>query len=349
MKAVVQSVLERALLAFGILLYRLKLHRVVIMLGSRRLRVLGYHACEELENEWITGLRANVRPAVLAMHMEFLRQHYNFVTLDQVEQGHLPSRAVLVTFDDGYRSVYLNAFPLLAALRIPAIVHVVSSAVDNRAFVWVDELNWHLRRHGSVALLRAAQVFSLPPSADADEVLAAACAHYEPRRIAELLAAIRSEVGGDVNADAARANLYLTWDDIREMARQGIVFGNHTATHPNLSQLGELEQRQEMAACREALVTRGLSCTSFALPFGVAGRGSAQIAVSLGHSAVFEGGGGNERCLLPGVGRLFSQAAKEGEFFAELEIVAPVLSWLRRLRAVWRGTLQSVPTRAAAT
>jgi len=56
---------------------------------------------------------------------------YTPVTLDQILAARdggpqLPPRAVLITFDDGYRSFYTQAFPVLKAMNIPAVLSVVT-------------------------------------------------------------------------------------------------------------------------------------------------------------------------------------------------------------------------------
>ena len=56
---------------------------------------------------------------------------YRPVSLDEVMRasrgdGPLPKKAVLLTFDDGLRSVYTRAFPVLRAYRVPAVVAVVT-------------------------------------------------------------------------------------------------------------------------------------------------------------------------------------------------------------------------------
>ncbi|CAG7654198.1 polysaccharide deacetylase family protein [Paenibacillus allorhizosphaerae] len=42
----------------------------------------------------------------------------------------MPSNAVLVTFDDGYRSFYTNAYPILEQLNIPAVNFVITKNLD---------------------------------------------------------------------------------------------------------------------------------------------------------------------------------------------------------------------------
>ena len=56
---------------------------------------------------------------------------YRPVSLDQVARASrgeqpLPEKAVLLTFDDGLRSVYTHAFPVLRAYRIPAVAAIVT-------------------------------------------------------------------------------------------------------------------------------------------------------------------------------------------------------------------------------
>lgn len=60
---------------------------------------------------------------------------YRPVSLDAVTrasrgQQPLPEKAVLLTFDDGLRSVYTHAFPVLRAYRIPAVVAVVTDWIE---------------------------------------------------------------------------------------------------------------------------------------------------------------------------------------------------------------------------
>lgn len=72
----------------------------------------------------------------LAAQFAWLRGHgYTPVGLDDVLKARrgekpLPERAVLLTFDDGYRSVYTRAFPLLKAFNFPAVVTLVGRWMD---------------------------------------------------------------------------------------------------------------------------------------------------------------------------------------------------------------------------
>lgn len=69
----------------------------------------------------------------LVAFFEWLRGNdWKAISLDDVARAReggppLPPRAVLITFDDGYRSLYTRVFPLLLAYRIPVVAALVGS------------------------------------------------------------------------------------------------------------------------------------------------------------------------------------------------------------------------------
>lgn len=71
-----------------------------------------------------------------AAHLDWLSaQGYHPVSLQQVidaSEGRaaLPDKPVLLTFDDGLRSLYTHVFPLLRAYRFPALAAVITGWVD---------------------------------------------------------------------------------------------------------------------------------------------------------------------------------------------------------------------------
>lgn len=100
------------------------------------LLVLSYHDVRDDVAAKGDPDRYAVSTSNFAAHLDWLRSHaYHPVSVQQVLDARagrraLPSRPVLLTFDDGLRSVYTRVFPLLQAYGYPALVAPVTSWVE---------------------------------------------------------------------------------------------------------------------------------------------------------------------------------------------------------------------------
>ncbi|MDE5126748.1 polysaccharide deacetylase family protein [Paenibacillus larvae] len=60
---------------------------------------------------------------------------YHFISLTEfkafMKGASVPSNAVLVTLDDGYKSVYENAYPVLKKYEVPAVSFVITETLDD--------------------------------------------------------------------------------------------------------------------------------------------------------------------------------------------------------------------------
>ncbi|NBU25157.1 MAG: poly-beta-1,6-N-acetyl-D-glucosamine N-deacetylase PgaB [Gammaproteobacteria bacterium] len=109
--------------------------------GSQ-LTVLSYHEVSEAPQALIPDYA--VTPTNFLRQVDWLRNNgFNFVSVDDVLADHagrraLPAKPVLLTFDDGYESVYRHAWPVLKMFRIPAVVAVVGSWEEDTGDVDFD-------------------------------------------------------------------------------------------------------------------------------------------------------------------------------------------------------------------
>ena len=104
--------------------------------------VLSYHEIAD-EAEALSPAYA-VTPTNFLRQMDWLRNHgYRFVGVDDVLASRdgrrpLPEKAILVTFDDAYRSIYVHAWPVLRMFRIPAVVNVVGNWLEAKDTIDFD-------------------------------------------------------------------------------------------------------------------------------------------------------------------------------------------------------------------
>jgi peptidoglycan/xylan/chitin deacetylase (PgdA/CDA1 family) len=98
--------------------------------------VVTYHAITPAESPVSVA-----RPRFIS-HLDALEDAgYVFVPLSAVTRAAPPPRSVALTFDDGYASVAIDAWPVLEARRIPATLFVIGGRLgqDNR---WPGQASW---------------------------------------------------------------------------------------------------------------------------------------------------------------------------------------------------------------
>jgi peptidoglycan/xylan/chitin deacetylase (PgdA/CDA1 family) len=301
----------------------------VIWLGRRNPKVLLYHDCSDEESAHTAGLDCTISPGVFELHVTYLSHFYNIVDFAQIEQGTAPQRSVALTFDDGYRSVYDNAFPILRKFDCPAIVYLVTNVVDNE-MVWVNEINFYLHTNQECARGAAIRIFELPAESTPEQIITALRLNYSSSRMDTLLNTVRSKTRANPHELSRTAGLYLDWEQITEMQRCGISFGNHTMSHPNLARLTKDEQTFEIAGAQDVINKRIGCATSLAYPFGHLSDQTANIASGLGLTSMAEVGGTNFPLCAHKIGRVHVSATTHAGLFAQMEVVEPIKAHLRK-------------------
>jgi peptidoglycan/xylan/chitin deacetylase (PgdA/CDA1 family) len=177
------------------------------MRAASRLAVLAYH-----------GIRDATR---FKAHLDELRRTAVPVSLDDVLSAlchgvTLPRRAVLVTFDDGDRTVLDIAAPELYSRGIPAVAFVVPGLLDGDTPYWWMEAE-ELARFGGRTAVAPAQglVTALKSVPDVDRMRAL------------------DELRSTASRGANRHRQLLT-KELPLLEAAGVAVGNHTLTHPCL-------------------------------------------------------------------------------------------------------------------
>ncbi len=238
--------------------------------GRSSLVILAYHRVMpvDLPDTYPFDLDLiSATPGEFAWQMEYLARHCQPVSLAQIvahmDAGEpLPEGAVAVTFDDGFVDTHLHAFPVLKRLQIPATVFVTTDYIESGEPFWF-ELAAYLMMHiepGAIRVEESRQSFPFGPTNTErrasirriHQILKvlpngrrAAMIHDWSSRFSEGLDALISELSRPLN-----------WRQIREMAEQGIEFGSHTLSHPNLTRLADTDLARELTESRRILEQR---------------------------------------------------------------------------------------------
>jgi peptidoglycan/xylan/chitin deacetylase (PgdA/CDA1 family) len=258
--------------------------------GVKRLPlVIGYHRVVEdagrsSENS-IPAMLISCR--MLERHLDWIGRRFRFLTLDELGSrleggGPFDEPAVAITFDDGYRDVYDNAFPLLRRKGIPAAFFAVTDLIGTSGVPIHDKLHLLLARAFSswVCPQRHLESLLLDQGIQLSEMQwmrkghapPAAATHFLHRALSQaeiqrLIEAIQTEVGIDESVLAGFTS--LTWDMLAEMHRAGMTIGSHTRTHTWLTNEHHERVFTELAGSRRELERKlGIEVKHFAYPNG---------------------------------------------------------------------------------
>lgn len=232
--------------------------------AARRLTVLAYHTVSD--------------PEQFARHLDVLLQTMRPVSLEEVlgtvrGRHRLPPQAVLVTFDDGHRSVLEEGAPLLQARGIPAVVFVVAGLLGTDTPYWFTEARELVRFGG-----RADGV----DSADPDAVVRAMKRLPDAERLAAL-EGLRCTAG----TPAPRLP-QLHKEELKELERMGVAVGNHTLTHPCLDRCSDAKVKEEVEKAHAVLAEAlGHVPRAFAYPNGDEDPRVVEAVARCGYEAAF--------------------------------------------------------------
>jgi peptidoglycan/xylan/chitin deacetylase (PgdA/CDA1 family) len=224
----------------------------------RGLLVLAYHRIGDgSTSPFERGLWSGTADA-LDEQLRLLTRSFELVAPADVE-GALSGdgRRVLLTFDDGYRDSYEQAFPVLRAHSAPAVFFVATGFLDRPRVPWWDELAWMVRRSERDGLPGGLVDGPIRfDDRDRRSAIGALVARYKRLPASEttpFLDRVAAATGSGRCPPSEAKETWMTWDMAREMRDAGMGFGGHTQNHPVLARLSREEQERELDRCAARL------------------------------------------------------------------------------------------------
>jgi peptidoglycan/xylan/chitin deacetylase (PgdA/CDA1 family) len=221
-------------------------------------------------------------PLMFETLLTMLARRVEFLTLSEacarLRQGRpLLQDAVVLTFDDGLRSQFVYAYPLLQRYQVKATFFVVPGLMTERRWLWNHEALVRLEETlpedfpqlPELACCRGSQPGSQVRQKYAQDVVEQMKRLPEPPR-QHILGALRA-VHPHLLQHHPLTDRYdlMTWDDLRRLDTGLVEIGSHSSTHAILQGLPGHRLAQEVRASRLALEQRlGRPVPSFCYPNG---------------------------------------------------------------------------------
>lgn len=241
--------------------------------GERRWTILIFHRVTAEPDPLFPGEMHATRFDAI---MSALASSFNVLALPAamalVRNDALPSRAISITFDDGYADNHTVALPILRRHGLPATFFVASGFLDG-GIMWNDEVIEAIRRCERSSLDLSWLDLGDVPLATVDERrlaierLLPALKYRSLGARADAIARLRGATG-----TAAPKDVMMTSAQVLALRDAGMEIGGHTRRHPILAVLPDGEARREIADDRAALASiLGEAPRYFAYPNGKPG------------------------------------------------------------------------------
>ena len=246
--------------------------------GPRSLIVLNYHRIGNARQTPYDSGIFSCTAEELTWQIEWLKRGFSIVTLDQalemVHSGRTPDRnSILLTFDDGYRDNYEQAFQVLRKQQVSGAFFLPTAFVGTGLLPWWDQIAFIVKgskknriflsypepralniaeSHRARSIRTILDIFKSPKTSDPELFISELAKSCESKRVTD-----------------ETDRCFLTWDEAREMKRAGMYFGSHTHSHEILSKLPYERQVEELEISRSILERElGGSTDTLAYPVG---------------------------------------------------------------------------------
>jgi peptidoglycan/xylan/chitin deacetylase (PgdA/CDA1 family) len=258
--------------------------------GGNRLLILMYHDLSPAlgPGEEPEPLRAELSVDHFACHVKALVDSIRVITVRDAmaelrETGRFKENSVAITFDDGYQSVYTEAFPVLKQYSACATVFLLTGWLNSHMTLWWEDLADQLQVV-DLPLVDTKRInrilgFTRDPIPDhldnsnrarsrlLDRVSSAMMVLEDSERLAKMEAvrAVLTPSSGPIKP----CRQPMSWDEARRLGEAGIELAAHTCNHKNMSFLSDEEAERELIDSKLEIERQtGQKVTGFAYPYG---------------------------------------------------------------------------------
>lgn len=210
--------------------------------------ILMYHRI--LKDELINGLA----PQEFEKQIAYIHKHFNVVSIEDllqdIKNNTTKPYSLALTFDDGHYDFYTNAWPILKKFNVPASLYITTGFVDGTTWLWPDLLKYILL-NSNTAILNVENLGDISTHNtehhNSWHKLGDHCLTLSAEARNKLLFKLADDAKITVSNTPQPPFHSVSWPQLQEMHKEGLVVGSHTVTHPILSSLSTTSLQYELA------------------------------------------------------------------------------------------------------
>ncbi len=246
----------------------------MVDLRGERLTVVMYHFVRDLTNSSFPGIKG-LSIEHFVGQLEYIQRYYNVIGWTELADAlsspgaYLPPRALLLTFDDGYRDHYENVLPQLVDRGLTGCFYPPAKAITMQEVLDVNKIHFILASAPDKAEI-VSSLFALVGDARAEFGLPSEAwyrrklAHpnrFDTAEVILIKRMLQRELPGDLRKHIVDAlfrrcvtsdesgfakELYVGVEELRAMREAGMHVGSHGYDHLWLDSLASSEQEHEV-------------------------------------------------------------------------------------------------------
>lgn len=234
------------------------------------------HRVVEKRSDYPSNRELEITPDYLErLITKYKSEGFEFASIDQLirSKSLRPKKQVNISFDDGFRDVYQNAFPLFVKYNIPFTLYLTTDLPEGKADLWWIQMERD-RSAGDFEVLMKQIYASGKPMAETMHDLTGTKPDME-----------------------LCLHLALSWQQIKEMVDSGLcTIGSHSISHPGLTRISLDSCRHELNKSRKIIMDKiDFNAVHFSYPHSMENDIVRKVVSDAGYITAALGYGGSIR------------------------------------------------------
>ena len=208
-------------------------------------------------------------------------------------------KRVVVTFDDGFRDVYDNAYPILKKYNVPFTVYLVSDFPEGKADIWWIQLEKETSNSSRTLTThyweRTESGLGAEPEQETIEKFEKTIEliYQSPQNMREVM---HEMTDSTADLDLCK-ELALSWEQLREMVDSGLcTVGGHSKTHSGLTRISKEDTICELTESKKVIESHLLvKVKHFSSPHSMEDENIRSLIKEAGYETAVIGYGGSVR------------------------------------------------------